>query len=465
MPEPILYRNTLPIALLQLLQAFIPAIATAAMLVFIARLCSVPFDDDYVGLAGVSATLAFGIFASARSASYYLTTRRPAALISTSARWIVLLAALLLIGYFLKVSSHFSRRVIGIWIVATPLVLFGVVTLLHELMRRVLLDRGNARRTVLVGYNDLSRKLSRRLSSMSMRVEGYFDDRSAARLGAEDDAQLVGDLNEMPDYVKRHSIDVIFIALPIRHIPRVMKLVDQLRDTTASIYYVPDIYVFDLIQARTSDVMGIPVVAMCETPLSGNRGVYKRLLDLVLASIGVFMISPLLLGIALAIKLTSPGPAIFRQRRYGLDGHSIVVYKFRSMTVTEDGPQIVQASRNDARITPIGKFLRRYSLDELPQIINVIQGRMSLVGPRPHAVAHNEEYRRLIKGYMVRHKVLPGITGWAQVNGCRGETVELADMQARINYDLEYLRRWSVALDLRILARTLMMVVKDKKAY
>lgn len=465
MPEPILYRNSLPIALVQLLQASVPAIAAAAMLRFIAHLCNVAFDDKYVGLAAVSAALALGIFAPARNASYYLTTRRPSALIGTAVKWIMLLAALLLIGYFLKVSSHFSRRLIGIWIVATPLVLMGVVALLHELMRHMLLDRGNARSTVLVGYNGLSRDLSRRLSSMSMQVEGYFDDRSAERLGAGDDPQLLGDLNEMPDYVKKNSIDVIFIALPIRHIPRVMKLIDQLRDTTASIYYVPDIYVFDLIQARTSDVLGIPVVAMCETPLSGNRGVYKRLLDVVLASIGLIMISPLLLGIALAIKLTSPGPAIFRQRRYGLDGQSIVVYKFRSMTVTEDGPQIVQASRNDARITTIGKFLRRYSLDELPQIINVIQGRMSLVGPRPHAVAHNEEYRKLIKGYMVRHKVLPGITGWAQVNGCRGETVDLADMQARINYDLEYLRRWSVAFDLRILARTLMMVVKDEKAY
>ena len=245
-----------------------------------------------------------------------------------------------------------------------------------------------------------------------------------------------------------------------------MALVDELRDTTASIYYVPDIYVFDLIQARTTDVMGIPVVAMCETPLSGYRGVTKRLLDVLLATVGLVMISPLLLGIALAVKLTSPGPAIFRQRRYGLDGQSIVVYKFRSMSVTEDGPKVVQASRNDARITPVGKFLRRYSLDELPQIVNVIQGRMSLVGPRPHAVAHNEEYRKLIKGYMVRHKVLPGITGWAQVNGFRGETADLADMQARVNYDLEYLRRWSVAFDLRILFRTVLMIVKDEsKAY
>jgi putative colanic acid biosynthesis UDP-glucose lipid carrier transferase len=165
------------------------------------------------------------------------------------------------------------------------------------------------------------------------------------------------------------------------------------------------------------------------------------------------------------VKLTSPGPAIFRQRRYGLDGQSITVYKFRTMTVTEDGSTVTQATRNDQRVTKVGRVLRRYSLDELPQVINVLQGRMSLVGPRPHAVAHNEEYRKLIKGYMIRHKVLPGITGWAQVNGCRGETTQLEDMQARVKYDLEYLRHWSLALDLQILFRTFFNLFKDDKAY
>jgi putative colanic acid biosynthesis UDP-glucose lipid carrier transferase len=465
MPEPILYRSSMPIALAQGLQAILPGAATAAMLALSAGFFHVPFDGQYVGLEAVAAALAIGIFGRPRTASHYLTTPHPAVLLGVAVKWMMLLAALLLIGYFLKVSAHYSRRVIGVWILATPLLLTLIATLLHRLMRHLLLDRGNARRTVLVGYNDLSHNLARRLASMSMHVQGYFDDRSTGRHGAQPDAPLLGNLRQLTAYVKRHSVDIIFIVLPIRHIPRVLTLVDELRDTTASIYYVPDIYIFDLIQARTTNVMGIPVVAMCETPLSGYRGVAKRLLDLALASVGLLLIAPLLVAIALAVKLSSRGPAIFRQRRYGLDGHSIVVYKFRSMSVTEDGSQIAQASRDDPRITPVGGFLRRFSLDELPQIINVIQGRMSLVGPRPHAVAHNEEYRKLIKGYMVRHKVQPGITGWAQVNGCRGETADLADMQARINYDLDYLRHWSVAFDLRILARTVMMVTRDKKAY
>jgi len=172
-----------------------------------------------------------------------------------------------------------------------------------------------------------------------------------------------------------------------------------------------------------------------------------------------------LVVVALMVKWSSPGPIIFKQRRYGLDGREIAVYKFRTMRVSEDGEQVRQATKSDARITPIGALLRRSSLDELPQLINVLQGRMSLVGPRPHAVAHNEEYRKLIKGYMIRHKVLPGITGLAQVNGCRGETSRLEEMEARVNYDLDYLRHWSPMLDVKILLLTAIRLFRDDKAY
>jgi len=223
--------------------------------------------------------------------------------------------------------------------------------------------------------------------------------------------------------------------------------------------------VFDLIQARSSELDGIPVVAMCETPFYGYRGLTKRLIDIGISLTFLICALPLLLLIALLVKLSSPGPAIFRQRRYGLDGHEIIVYKFRTMIVTDDGAQIAQASRSDSRITTTGAFLRRYSLDELPQFFNVLQGRMSLVGPRPHAVAHNEQYRTLIKGYMVRHKVRPGITGLAQINGARGETSRLEEMEARIRLDLEYLRGWSPLLDFKILALTLVKIFGDDKAY
>jgi putative colanic acid biosynthesis UDP-glucose lipid carrier transferase len=209
----------------------------------------------------------------------------------------------------------------------------------------------------------------------------------------------------------------------------------------------------------------MPVVALTETPTLGVSGIGKRISDLVIASAVLILIWPLFLLIAFAVKLSSPGPVLFKQRRYGLDGQEIIVYKFRTMTVCEDGEDIPQAKRDDRRKTRVGAFLRRTSLDELPQFINVLQGTMSVVGPRPHAVAHNEQYRRHINGYMLRHKVKPGITGWAQVNGLRGETDTLDKMRSRIQYDIDYIRNWSLAFDLVIILKTIAVVWRDQNAY
>jgi putative colanic acid biosysnthesis UDP-glucose lipid carrier transferase len=235
--------------------------------------------------------------------------------------------------------------------------------------------------------------------------------------------------------------------------------------TTASVFFVPDVFGISIIQGRLQDMNGIPVVGICETPFTGTNELVKRISDFVLASVILVLISPLLLAIAIGVKLSSPGPAIFRQRRNGLDGEEIIVYKFRSMRAEDNGEVVRQASKGDPRITPFGAFLRRSSLDELPQFVNVIQGRMSIVGPRPHAVAHNELYRQLIKAYMVRHKVKPGITGWAQIHGHRGETDTVEKMQARVEYDLEYLRNWSLGLDLQIIARTIIVMLRGQNAY
>jgi putative colanic acid biosynthesis UDP-glucose lipid carrier transferase len=209
----------------------------------------------------------------------------------------------------------------------------------------------------------------------------------------------------------------------------------------------------------------MPLLGVFDSPFSGASGLVKRASDLVLSLLILILTAPLIVALAALVKLTSSGPAIFRQRRYGLDGEEIVVYKLRTMTVAEDGDAILQCRKGDRRVTPLGRFLRRASLDELPQLVNVLQGRMSLVGPRPHAVAHNELYRKLIKGYMQRHKVRPGLTGWAQVNGLRGETESVEKMKARIDYDLDYLRNWSLRLDLYIIAKTVRIVLRGKHAY
>ncbi|UUZ73572.1 undecaprenyl-phosphate glucose phosphotransferase [Polaromonas sp. P1(28)-8] len=298
-----------------------------------------------------------------------------------------------------------------------------------------------------------------------IEVLGFFDDRSEERRGAQDEQGPIGKIDDLPAYVKQHRVQFIYLSLPMASRPRILQVLDGLKDTTASIYFVPDMFVTDLIQGRSDSVCGVTVISVCDTPFRGVNGALKRASDIVLSLLILLLMSPLMLVIALAVKLDSPGPVIFKQRRYGLDGEQILVYKFRSMAVTEDGNTIQQAQKNDMRVTRLGAFLRRTSLDELPQFINVLQGRMSIVGPRPHAVAHNEMYRTLIKGYMVRHKVRPGITGWAQVNGQRGETDTLDKMEARIDCDLDYLRNWSLQLDLFIILKTVRLVFKDSSAY
>jgi putative colanic acid biosynthesis UDP-glucose lipid carrier transferase len=246
---------------------------------------------------------------------------------------------------------------------------------------------------------------------------------------------------------------------------RIRHLLQQLADTTASVYLVPDFFVFELLHARWTDINGLPVVSVFENPFYGVDGMLKRGCDVALASVCLAIAALPMLVIAALVKMTSPGPVFFRQRRYGLDGREILVWKFRSMRVCENGPQVHQAKKQDPRVTPVGAFLRRTSLDELPQLFNVLEGSMSLVGPRPHASAHNEHYRRLIPGYMLRHKVKPGITGLAQVRGFRGETDSLDKMASRIQCDLQYIREWTLWLDVRILLETVRVVVSRENAY
>jgi putative colanic acid biosynthesis UDP-glucose lipid carrier transferase len=340
--------------------------------------------------------------------------------------------------------------------------------LLHAITRALLMDAAHSRRAIIVGCTSASQELARRLAQhteLGMSVAGFFDDRGSDRLGCSRHAQLLGRFGDVAAFVKDRDIDVIFVAIPPGQVARVRELMHELGDTTASIYFVPDMTGFDMIQQRASEILGLPVVAMCETPFHGYRGLVKRVMDVTLAALAVVLLSPLLLGIAWAVRRSSPGPVLFKQRRYGLDGREIQVFKFRTMTVCEDGARVTQASKSDSRVTPVGRHLRRWSLDELPQLFNVLLGTMSLVGPRPHAVAHNEEYRKLIKRYMVRHKVLPGITGLAQVRGCRGETAQVEQMEARVMFDLEYMRHWSPLLDLQILVATVFAVIRTDRAY
>jgi putative colanic acid biosynthesis UDP-glucose lipid carrier transferase len=379
--------------------------------------------------------------------------------------WLPVVGLLALLGWASRTLDAFDPRVLVAWALATPVALVAAHRLLPLLLPRILAAEGLRKVAVVAGANELGRRLAARLRDepmLGVSVAGFFDDRGPGRLSALPAGENLGTIEQLADYARTHRVDVIYVALPMASQPRILRLLDSLRDTTASIYFVPDIFVFDLIQARVDSIGGLPVVAVCETPFTGVDGVLKSISDFCLASCIFVLISPLLLAIAIGVKLSSPGPILFKQRRYGVDGRKIVVYKFRSMTVAEDGDVVRQATRNDSRVTRFGAFLRRTSLDELPQFINVLQGRMSIVGPRPHAVAHNELYRKLIPGYMIRHKVKPGITGLAQVNGLRGETDTVEKMKARVEYDLAYLRSWSLLLDLQIVLKTVLVVLKKE---
>jgi len=382
--------------------------------------------------------------------------------------WVPIVGLLWLLGLASGTLGAFDPRALAAWALATPAALFAAHRLLPVILPRVLAAEGLRKTAVIAGANDLGRRLAERLREdplLGVRVAGYFDDRAAGRLQGLAAEENLGSLEQLADYARANRVDVIYIALPMASQPRILRLLEDLRDTTMSIYFVPDIFVSDLIQARVDSVGGLPVVAVCETPFNGFNGLIKRISDFVLAGTILIGISPLMAAIAIGVKLSSPGPVLFKQRRYGVDGRKIVVYKFRSMTVAEDGDVVKQATRNDSRVTKFGAFLRKSSLDELPQFINVLQGRMSVVGPRPHAIAHNELYRKLIRGYMIRHKVKPGITGLAQVNGFRGETDTVEKMKARVDYDLEYLRNWSPLLDLQIVLKTAVVVLRRSNAY
>lgn len=381
--------------------------------------------------------------------------------------WGIVISILAFFGYATNLYLAYSEDVLLNWAVTCPFVLLITHTIIHKVTFRALSGK-QMRSVVIVGANELSEKLASKIIGdpyLFMNIEGYFDDREKVRHPTNLSIPTLGTFSDIVDYVRQHNTNIVFICLPMSGQPRLLNLLDDIRDSTASVYFVPDIYIFNLIQSRFDVIHGVPVVSICETPFLGIESAVKRASDVILASLILIILMPLLLIIAALVKLTSPGPVIFKQRRYGLNGEQITVYKFRSMLVCEDGNNIKQAKKNDARTTPIGRFLRKSSLDELPQFINVLQGRMSIVGPRPHAVAHNELYRKVIKGYMLRHKVKPGITGWAQVNGFRGETDMLEKMQKRVDLDIDYMRNWSLLLDMWIIIKTAWIVLRGDNAY
>lgn len=327
------------------------------------------------------------------------------------------------------------------------------------------------RRVAFAGVNGTSLNLERTFRThpwMGFELIGFFDDRMIFRGNPEavkSEAFLAGDYGDLVTLARSGKIDAIYICLPMAAEKRIKKLIDDCAGTTASIYYCPSFFEFGLLNARWDDVFGQPVVSIVDSPYTGHDRLIKRAEDLVLAVLLLIALALPMALIALGIRLTSPGPILFKQNRLGLDGRPFKIWKFRTMTVAESDGEFRQATKNDSRVTPFGAFLRKTSLDELPQLINVVRGDMSIVGPRPHPVKLNEDHRDVIYRYMFRHKVKPGITGLAQVNGYRGETDTEEKMQKRIEYDLVYIRGWSLWMDVKILLKTVSAVFSAENAY
>lgn len=426
-------------------------------------ICGFVYDVDFRGYHQVAvwAVVMFLLFAGARGSyqggrihSFFGET------VQIAWVWFWVVCSLIIFAFLSKISHQYSRIVIVAWAILTPVVLSGLRVLLHLCLKFLYQHKGGT--LAFAGAGALASQLAERMCDGSFMVLGVYDDLSMDK----SDLPYRGDLNQLVQAARKGEVDYVYITLPMHEEEKTLWLLNALADTTASVYIVPDLYLHNLLHARWFNVDGIPIVSVFESPFYGVDGWLKRVEDVVVGGLILLLISPLMLGIAAAIKLTSAGPVIFKQRRYGLNGEIIEVWKFRSMTVCEDSSaEIQQAKRADPRITPLGAFLRKSSLDELPQFINVLQGRMSIVGPRPHAVAHNEQYRQLIYGYMLRHKVKPGITGWAQVNGWRGETDTLDKMEKRVEYDLHYINHWTLWLDFKIILLTVTRAFFDKNAY
>ena len=449
----------------QSVTAFIATVLEPAITVGV-YVAAMAWQYEPIGRADL--TLCFLVVALTWPGINRFRDRLSSAAVGILGSWLTLLAILAGFGYGTRSLDLFNRDVILFWAIATPLLQLLAVRLGFLAVRRQAADPHNRRSAVVIGASALGVKVAHALShnpTQGIDFLGYFDDRADARVHADSISHQLGTLRDAAPYIGSHGVKDVFITLPLGSQPRIIDLLEHLQGTTASIFFVPDVFGISIIQGRLQDMNGVPVVGICETPFTGINRLMKRISDLALGSLILLLITPVLAAVAIGVKLSSPGPIIFRQKRNGLHGEEIVVYKFRSMTSMDNGAVVRQATKGDARITRFGTFIRKTSLDELPQFINVLQGRMSIVGPRPHAVAHNELYRQLIKAYMVRHKVKPGITGWAQVNGHRGETDTIEKMQARVEYDLEYLRNWSLGLDLVIILRTVKSVWADAKAY
>ncbi|VVN77960.1 hypothetical protein PS712_00860 [Pseudomonas fluorescens] len=369
--------------------------------------------------------------------------------------WSMTMAALACIAFICKADALFSREVIFGWAVYGFLGQALLYAPLHAFSKFYQRSRKSEHKTLIVGTGELALGLANKLSHLeNLPLVGLVSNGSVPSLepGAP---RIVGAQEDLLDLIKTHDIRRLYITLPLSEAAKIEAMYVDLLGANVDVVWVPDLNSLTLLNHSVKVVDGLPAIYLNESPLTSRptAALSKSLVEKSVALLAIILLSPVLLVIALAVKLNSPGPVFFKQDRHGWNGKVIQVWKFRSMRVHDD-KEVKQASRNDSRITAVGRFIRRTSLDELPQLFNVLQGHMALVGPRPHAIAHNHYYSGKILAYMARHRIKPGITGLAQINGCRGETDTIDKMQKRVEIDLKYINNWSLWLDLKILVKT-----------
>ncbi|WP_413284588.1 undecaprenyl-phosphate glucose phosphotransferase [Vibrio sp. MA40-2] len=385
--------------------------------------------------------------------------------------WFLCATALLFTAFIFKSTDVYSRVVMGAWFSFTPITLVAWRWLNKQVVKFYNRNNDYKQKTVIIGATASGLQLAEEIqenTDLDLKLIGIYDDRPLERLNLDPEDMPVmykGSIDDALQLAKSSSIKNVYVTLPLEASKRIKQILHHFSDSAAKVHIVPDFFVYDLMQAKWGNVGSLATLSVHDTPFYGSSRFMKRIQDLLISSIIICLISPVLIAVAIGVKLSSKGPILFKQQRYGLDGRSISVWKFRSMSTMENGAVVKQATQNDPRVTPFGRFIRRTSLDELPQFFNVLTGQMSIVGPRPHAVAHNEEYRGLVDKYMLRHHVKPGITGWAQINGYRGETDTLDKMEKRIEHDLIYIRNWSLWLDIKIIFLTAFKGFVSKTAY
>jgi putative colanic acid biosynthesis UDP-glucose lipid carrier transferase len=380
--------------------------------------------------------------------------------------WFAVVLGLIAFAFALKASDGFSRVWLFSWTAASAGALIASRAAASAILRREAVGGGAlSRRIAIVGVNDTAQRLAEVLKQdPAVSIAGVFaaDPRQAADMRGFD---LSGDLEALARLARAGDLDDIVIAQPTASAEDMDALINRISILPVTISISPQYHWLRHAGGEVSRIAGAPVLNLYRRPLEGWGSLVKAVEDRTLAALALLALSPVFLVVAVAIKLQGKGPILFSQQRHGFNHSVFRIYKFRTMTVAEDGERIRQASLHDPRITPVGKILRRYSLDELPQLFNVLKGEMSLVGPRPHALAHNHQYAQTVENYSGRHKVKPGITGWAQVNGFRGETSENERMAERVRFDLEYIDNWSLWFDVKILAMTVIAVLFPKNAY